>query len=156
MGCDSASLEERFTEIAELAEAVADAYHPAIRVEPEVIAKELGITFSYGHYTDAFDGMLEYQRGRFHIYCNLDRVQRPHSLRARFTLGHELGHYFIDEHRNALKRGHAAPDLFSRQYKCPNVVEREADYFSTNLLLPRTRSLKVARHEPVELHVKCL
>src|SRR5258706_3391311 len=95
----------REQEIAELAEAIADGYFPAKRIDPLAIIQAKGITTSFGHYRDTFDGLLEHQRGRFHIYANLDRVEQADSPRARFTLGHELGHYFIDEHRNALTRG---------------------------------------------------
>jgi hypothetical protein len=50
-----------------------------------------------------------YLKGRFHIYCNLDRENLPSSPRARFTLSHELGHYFIDEHQNNLASGQVRP-----------------------------------------------
>ena len=60
-------------------------------------------------------GMLEHRGGRpacwsggWHIYCNLDCVGQKDSPRARFTLAHELGHYYIDEHRNALVAGRGA------------------------------------------------
>ena len=94
-------------EIAELAEAVAEEYSPEAKVEPEKIAQAKEITLSFGSYSDAFDGMLEHLAGRFHIVCNLDRVGQRNSPRARFTLGHELGHFYIDEHRNALTHGRA-------------------------------------------------
>src|SRR5689334_23997225 len=54
------------------------------------------------HYGNCFDGLLEYEAGEFHVYCNVDRGNIPGGARARFTLAHELGHYFIDEHRIAL------------------------------------------------------
>jgi hypothetical protein len=50
----------RRDEIAELAEIVAQEYCPAGRVDPELIAKKKDITISYGHYKDAYDGLLEY------------------------------------------------------------------------------------------------
>src|SRR4051812_26007250 len=87
---------DRKREIADLAEAVSTDYFPKVpKVEPEVILKEKRITISYGHYADAFDGLLEHLDGRFHVFCNLDRVEAPRAPRARFTLAHELGHYFI-------------------------------------------------------------
>jgi hypothetical protein len=62
-------------------------------------------TAETGYYQEAFDGMLEWRDGVFHIYCNLSTVENSTSVRARFTLAHELGHFFIDEHRNALASG---------------------------------------------------
>src|SRR5687768_12192057 len=95
----------REQEIAELAEAIAEEYFPAARVDPLAIVKTKGISISFGHYGDSFDGLLEHLHGRFHIYANLNCIDYTDSPRARFTLGHELGHYFIDEHRNALASG---------------------------------------------------
>ena len=76
----------RLREIAELAEAVADEHCPAGPVEPEAIARAGGVTLSFGQYGEAFDGMLEHEAGRFHIFCNLQRVQRPDAPRARFFI----------------------------------------------------------------------
>ena len=59
----------------------------------------------FGHYGAAFDGLLECPRGRLHVSGNLDRVEGRDTPRARFTPGHDLGHFFIDEHRNALRNG---------------------------------------------------
>src|SRR6266536_585035 len=93
----SALADTRIEEIAELAEAVADEYFPDRKIDPAAIAKAKKITLSFGNYENAFDGLLEYRQGRFHIFANLDRIENADSPRARFTLGHELGHYFIDE-----------------------------------------------------------
>src|SRR5437773_1792618 len=89
--------QERRHEIADLAELVAEEYYPSSRVEPFAIALLKGLTVSFGHYEDAFDGLLEHRSGRFHIYCNLERVERRDGPRARFTLAHELGHFYLDE-----------------------------------------------------------
>lgn len=129
----------REVEIAELAEAIAEEYFPKERVEPAQIAKAKGITLSLGSYEGAFDGLLEYKAGRFHIYCNLDRVETRDSARARFTLGHELGHFFIDEHRNALREGKTPPHPSVCEYESKNAAEQEADLFASNLLLPARR-----------------
>jgi hypothetical protein len=136
-------------EIAELAEFVAEDYCVAGRVEPSVIAKEKKITLSCSAYGDTFDGMLEHKSGRFHIYVNLDRVDRPDSCRARFTLGHELGHFFIDDHRNALAAGRVPKHPSRCEFESSNPVEVQADHFASNLLLPTTRFLaKTKRLSP--------
>jgi Zn-dependent peptidase ImmA (M78 family) len=135
---------EREQEIGELAEAVAEEYFPGARVEPEAIVRAKRITISFGRYADTFDGLLEYLGGRFHIYANLDRVEQKDSPRARFTLGHELGHYFIDEHRNALEAGIALSHPSFCEYESDLLVEKEADHFASNLLMPAGSFRKIA------------
>jgi Zn-dependent peptidase ImmA (M78 family) len=127
---------ERKFEIADLADFIAEEYGADGRIDPQTIARKKDITFSYGYYKDAFDGMLEYQNKRFHIYSNLSRSERFDSPRARFTFAHELGHYFIDEHRNALASGFAPAHASVCEYESESLIEREADCFASNLLMP--------------------
>jgi len=126
-------------ELSFLAEGISDYYCPTGLVSPELIAEKNGITFSYGNYEDSFDGLIEHFNGAFHIYINIDRLVHAHTERARFTFGHELGHFFIDRHRNALRRG-LSPSHSSRTgFVSKNYAEREADYFASCLLLPESR-----------------
>ena len=123
----------------ELASEVADFYSPKNRIEPELIAEKLGITFSYGQYgNSSFDGMIEHKNGRFHIYINKDRHDNIYGERARLTFAHELGHYYIDEHRNALMNGVSSHCSFTG-FKSRDRNERQADYFASCLLLPNNR-----------------
>ncbi|MDQ6891082.1 MAG: ImmA/IrrE family metallo-endopeptidase [Acidobacteriota bacterium] len=137
--------------IAELAEEVAREHAPRGAVSPAEIAKGQGLTLSFGSYGNAFDGMLECRRSRFHIYCNLDRVEHPDSPRSRFTLGHELGHFFIDDHRLALLSGKAPAHPSRTEYESKNQVEQEADHFAAHLLMPTERFSETARRTPVGL-----
>jgi len=125
--------------LSELAEFVANEYCPEGLVQPELIAKAKGIPYNYGGYADDFDGMLEHSNGYFHIYINTDRLEHAYKPRARFTFAHELGHYFIDDHRNALQSGQAPAHSSFTNFASENVVEREADYFAACLLLPKER-----------------
>ncbi len=129
----------RKRQLSELAEFLADDYCPGRLVEPEAIAKAEGLTFSFGHYEKAFDGLIEHYRDRFHIYINLDRLEHQYSPRARFTFAHELGHFYIDEHRNALASGQTPVHPSFTNFQSTNVVEREADFFAACLLLPEGR-----------------
>jgi Zn-dependent peptidase ImmA (M78 family) len=132
---------ERVEEIAELAEAVADEYCPTGKVAPEEIAVRKGISLIYDHYGDAFDGVIEHEDGQFYIHCNLDRENVLGSPRGRFTVSHELGHYFIDEHRNALASGRVRPhpSFTADRNRSDLRIEREADLFASNLLMPPAR-----------------
>jgi Zn-dependent peptidase ImmA (M78 family) len=134
----------REEELADLAESVAEEHLRDGRVDPKSIVSEKRITLSLGCYGSAFDGMLEHRAGRFHIYCNMERCGELTANRARFTLSHELGHYFIDEHRNALASGRSPAHGSRCEYASDNPIEREADHFASNLLLPRSRFLQAA------------
>ncbi|MDJ1485986.1 ImmA/IrrE family metallo-endopeptidase [Cytophagaceae bacterium YF14B1] len=136
---------KRIEYISNLAEFIANDYCPDSYTEPEIIAQKKGITYSYNHYNDCFDGLLEHCSGKFHIYINLDRVKTKDSPRARHTFAHELGHYFIDEHRNALKKGLVPPHgSITGKYNQKNKAEQEADLFAAHLLMPHKRFLQKA------------
>ncbi len=123
----------RVQEIADLAEEVAGYQFP---VNPIAILRtQARISLRRGHFGDAFDGLLEWREGRFWVYSNLVRVGPPESARERFTIAHELGHYFIDEHRNALIRGVGCHPSFS-EFQSDELAEREADLFASRLLMP--------------------
>lgn len=126
----------RHNEIEGLAELVAQDHGRCGRVDPAAIAAAYGISFSFGHYEEAFDGLLECKASRFHIYINVDSNRSKDSPRARFSFAHELGHYFIDWHRCALERG-APPHCSESDFASSISVEREADLFAANLLLPK-------------------
>jgi len=134
----------RLSEISELAEWISQTHFPKAVVEPQAIAASAGIGISFNDYDDAFDGLLEHSAGRFHIYCNLQRVEAQTSERARFTLAHELGHYFIDAHRRKLERGESLP-ISQCEYESAQPIEREADHFAAHLLMPTSRFTKCAR-----------
>jgi hypothetical protein len=126
--------------IATTAENVADHYCPVGKIVPESIIQGEGIHLVYGRYANEFDGIIEYKTDHFEIRCNLDRQNFPDSPRGRFTLAHELGHYFIDEHREALVSGIIGSqpsfcDAPSKQAK----REQEANLFASNLLMPHQR-----------------
>jgi hypothetical protein len=123
--------------IADLAEAAFAEAGGTLPVQPMSLIEEYGITFSTGDYGNAFDGMLEHSGKRFHIYCNVRDTDYPGSTRARFTVGHELGHYFIDEHRNALASGRTPAHGSFIDNSGSSIIETEANTFSSQFLMPR-------------------
>lgn len=130
---------QRESDICQLAEFLANDRFPSRRIEPQEIAKSKGIRLIWGNYKDEFDGLLEHDCGQFFIFCNLDRLESTSSSRARFTVAHELGHYFIDEHRNALKQGLVPKHPSHCDHESSNPVEQEADHFASCLLMPSHR-----------------
>lgn len=136
----------RIEELADQAEFIAQEYWGTNSLNIDSILSAQQISVSYGKYANAFDGLLEYFNGRFHIYVNTERGNREGSGRSRFTIGHELGHFFIDEHRGPMKLGRVDPHS-SIAFESNSIVEREADWFATNLLMPRDRFIKKCKKE---------
>ena len=137
----------REVELSELAESIADFYFPDSIITPEIIANEIGITYSHGDYGTSFDGLIEQEGGHFHIFINT-RNNYINSARSRFTFAHELGHYFIDEHRSALLNGKTPSHPSYTNFSSKNLVELEADFFASSLLLPETRIRKDCFKKP--------
>lgn len=93
---------------------------------------------------DAFDGRLSYVGPRFLLCYNTKYNAWPkrglHHSKVRFTIAHELGHYYLDNHRQYLvqqKKPHGSLSEFESHSR----VEREADCFASGLLMP-TRLLR--------------
>ncbi|PZR04347.1 MAG: hypothetical protein DI539_25595 [Flavobacterium psychrophilum] len=129
---------KREIELSELAESIADYYFPTGLIEPTLIADKKNITYSFGDYGNSFDGLIEQENGLFHIFINTINYSSDH-VRSRFTFCHELGHYFIDEHRQALLSGRTPSHPSKIDFSSKNLVELEADYFASSLLLPERR-----------------
>lgn len=90
---------------------------------------------------DTFDGLTVYERENdcFYIHLNTANGNRPDSTKGRFTLAHELGHYFIGHHRTALINGVMQPHCHKYNPFGGNeewIIEREADDFAASLLMP--------------------
>ncbi|AWK05655.1 hypothetical protein HYN56_15975 [Flavobacterium crocinum] len=132
----------RKKELSDLAEFIANSYCPDNVINPEYIATKNSISFCYGNYEQYFDGMIEHLNSKFHIYLNIDRLKHSHTVRCRFTFAHELGHYFIDEHRNALSSGLVPAHSSFTNFSSDKYVEWEADYFASSLLMPKERFRK--------------
>ena len=88
-----------------------------------------------------YDGMLEYHRSknRFLLFYNTkyddDALPGTHHPRTRFSIGHELGHYFLDRHRAYLMKSEKAHPS-KGEFRSDLVVEKEADSFAASILLP--------------------
>lgn len=137
---DESSIEE----IEELAEYISDMFWADQCLDPEVVIKKNGLGLIYNDYEDAFDGLLHYGKGKFTVFCN---TARPGEPRRRFTLSHELGHYFLPRHHQALRYRnleHASHCNYTSNEK----MEREADTFASNLLMPKKRFINAAKRVP--------
>ncbi len=131
--------EYRKKELSDLAEFIADEYFINTFICPHKLAEIYGISCSFNDYRDAFDGLLEHRSSKFHIFLNSNKVKHIYEPRLRFTLAHELGHYLIDEHRNALEMGLTPSHPSFTNFSSDNEVELEADFFASSLLIPKSR-----------------
>lgn len=110
------------------------------------VLEEQKIYLHEDHYEDAFDGALVYDNKKFHIHLNIDADNWIHTNRGRFTIAHELGHFFIIEHRENLKDGTYHFSNFSFNQK--NIIEQEADYYASCLLFPETKFKNFCKEKP--------
>jgi hypothetical protein len=88
-----------------------------------------------------YDGKLEYVRskGLFLLFYNTKydaaMPDGEHHPRTRFSISHELGHFFIDHHHQSLRSG-ASPHRSAGEFRSKHQIEREADAFAASLLMP--------------------
>jgi len=130
----------RQREISELAEAIADEFCPEPHpVNPALIAEKTELAYKAADYGGYFEGYLEYYRGSFFIFLHLNEGEHLYIPRVRFSFAHELGHYFLDEHRIALMEPGMPPHGSKGIFSSDIGTEREADYFAACLLLPEKR-----------------
>ncbi|MDO6813236.1 ImmA/IrrE family metallo-endopeptidase [Tenacibaculum soleae] len=132
----------KWSHIKSLAEFIALQYD--IKTTPlEKIIEDEGLNVFYDNYgKNTFDGMTFFDAGCFYIHINLDMGNKKDSDRGRFTLAHEMGHYFIDAHRIGLKNGLLEPHQSKTNKSQFNKIERQADYFASCLLMPEERYAK--------------
>jgi len=131
----------RKIQISKLAEIIAYEFSDRNLTLLNKIANYEDVPLHFDNYENAFDGMLLYDtdRSEFHIHINIDNGNRQDSKRGRFTLAHELGHFFTDEHRLGLKYGLLEPHASFHNINQKSIIEEEADYFASCLLMPRDK-----------------
>lgn len=131
---------ERLEFFSEVTEELFNSYSQDGKIIPEIICDAANIGYSTGEYGDKFDGMLQFDGKAFHIFINSSVSNSL--IRQRFTFCHELGHFIIDEHRNALAKGISLGHFSQTGFQSDILVEREADFFAAGLLMPRRRFTK--------------
>ena len=83
---------------------------------------------------DDISGMLLFKNNRNYIVVN----SLQSSLRQRFTIAHELGHYFLHDRKSL----YLDKKVFFRDNNSKNGnsrIEIEANNFAANLLMPKNR-----------------
>jgi Zn-dependent peptidase ImmA (M78 family) len=131
-------------EIHDLAEKYSERYNPD-KVAPfpweNIVADKDDLRIYYANDMDEqISGATLLQDDKYYILINQDK----HENRQHFTLGHELGHYFL--HKDALRTETALIDtdpyldvdkiLYRLDEGGRNRIEREANHFAACLLMP--------------------
>lgn len=92
-----------------------------------------------GDFGNAFDGRIKYVGPRFLICYNTRYDAWPHTgdhhSKVLFTICHELGHYFIEEHRRILVATRTAHGSHT-EFISDVLIEQQADHFAAGLLMP--------------------
>lgn len=125
----------------------------------EIVKAENGLLRMRGaNLKDRYDGKLEYNsaNGVFLLFFNnkYDEGTRDkqHHARTRFSICHELGHYFIERHHQFLASGENAHNS-KGEFTSDGIVEREADRFSAAMLLPSHLLKPVINRQPLSIEV---
>jgi Zn-dependent peptidase ImmA (M78 family) len=128
--------EVRKKELSKMADFVSSQFSDRNTTQLINIVEFESINLYVDHYEDSFDGMLVFDEGDFHIHLNIDRKNNINSTRGRFSLSHELAHYYINEHRIGLQNGLLEPHGSITDLNKHDPIELEADYFAGCLLMP--------------------
>jgi hypothetical protein len=113
-----------------------------VPVDPLAIAAEEEIDLAPGEYGPKFDARIEYlpPLETFAVYYRRGGLGRSEG-RVRFSVAHELGHFYL--HRDRLLRGEAHNS--QADFRSRNPLEQEADEFAARLLMPQTLFVAAVR-----------
>ncbi len=116
-------------------------------VDPVAIARKAGIVVRAKPDTaQGVSGMLLRHGDSFGI---LYATHLPNKGFQRFSIGHELGHFFVDGHIDHVLPQGTDSHRSRAGFESPDIYEREADHFSAGLLMPADPCRKLlAKHEP--------
>ncbi len=116
-------------------------------VDPFSIARSVDIVVKAKPDTaPGVSGMLLRHGDSFGI---LYATHLPNEGFQRFSVGHELGHFFLDGHIDHVLPQGALSHTSHAGFESADIYEREADHFSAGLLMPTRPCRKMlAKHEP--------
>ncbi|BAY93792.1 MULTISPECIES: ImmA/IrrE family metallo-endopeptidase [unclassified Tolypothrix] len=130
-----------------LAQSLIESYKLAIPVDLNLIAEQEGIFIRKEALEDNVSGMLVIKDEQSVIVVNV----KHHPNRQRFTIAHELGHYFL--HRKLASIFFDESLLFFRDEKSAQGTkfqEIEANTFAAELLMPEKVLRERLSQEPLD------
>lgn len=115
------------------------------------IAQTNKIKVTYEDFDDGTDGLLLIKDGKAIIAINSEQ----HSNRQRFSIAHELGHFFLhaQNKNNDLFIDQSLYHRNSEASKGTIDKEIEANQFAASLLMPETMLIKIIKDENLDLSV---
>jgi hypothetical protein len=125
-----------------------------------IVRSEAPLLLAIGDdFKNRFDGELRYhpKKNRFILFYNTkyDVGRTGLHPRTRFSIAHELGHYFIERHHSYLfHRGRPHPS--KGEFADERQIEREADTFAASLLMPSRMMGRLLDGEPTFAKVRRL
>jgi hypothetical protein len=123
--------------IERLAEQVLQVFNlDSVPISLDAIIHSEGIIVGEGDFGPDFYGRLEYHPSYRAFLLFHPTKTNWNSFVVRFSIAHELGHYYIPEHRAVLLSGESHNSI-STGYS-ESAIEREADEFAGALLIPET------------------
>lgn len=103
-------------------------------VNVERLAKKLNISIEHKDLDDSVSGFLVKKEGKTIIGLNIYH----HEVRKRFTISHEIGHYFLHTQTPLFVDYYKGPMLYrSNQIPQNYRMEKEANAFAAALLMPK-------------------
>lgn len=134
---------KRKQHLEEIAEWIIEDYFDEEEViKPETIAKLNGITYSDNDYNGDFKALIECKNSKFHIFLHFSVGENLNTTHVRYSFAHELGHYFIYEHYLELMNLGFLPNNSNSELLAENIFEKEAEFFASCFLMPRSRIIK--------------
>lgn len=124
---------------------MADAGLGGIPVDVARVAALLGLYVQYEQMSDEMSGYLENREGRWVVGVNSLHA----GVRQRFTIAHEIAHFVL--HRK--DQGTFRDVIFMRRSLNANAMERQADSFAAELLMPEVSVVADIRGGLVNVHL---
>lgn len=120
---------------------------PAEVIDLVALANKAGIKIKTDNYNNEFLGMLVLKGRQFTIHLQFGLGDKLNSPQVRYTLAHELGHFFIFRHKARIYRGEG---IREEGYILvgDELAEKEAEYFASCLLMPEEHIAPIFHAEP--------
>jgi Zn-dependent peptidase ImmA (M78 family) len=100
------------------------------------VCKKENIRVFFEDFPEDFDALIVYRKQKYSIFVNTKNLDDMPEYRVNFTICHELGHYFLPEHRYKLEREGMMQQQLRPETNGRSVEEREADVMASCLMMP--------------------
>lgn len=100
------------------------------------VCKKENIRVLFESIPEDLDALIVYRKQKYTIFVNTKNLADMPEYRVNFSICHELGHYFLPEHRYKLEREGMMQQQLRSETKVRSVEEREADVMASCLMMP--------------------